>query len=592
MKKIKLITSLSVIGVLASTAPITINCCLTTKDVNTKVTYSDTITGLELPNKLFVESKYTSQMWAKTSTGMVIPNVKFKIEEETTASLNATISGNTVTFSPTMETKGKKCTLEIGAYQNGIKIANSTTTFSEVAYANNLLTLNGVEYELADNINPNKFVTLNWAGNWISEFIPLKDGGTLYIDAGYGKSGYLWQKLTSLTLRSCDPRVGVIEDCFLAKCDALKEVKLLDGLSSIITIEDGFIEKAHNLETVDLSGFIDLDRIGGCFIDEARNLNYVRMPNQCAKDFKVDWNYSTEIPQTAIVDCGNHLASYQVTYPWSRWSGQMSGSEHNYSIKELKWSPYSNPIVNRTVTADLVLLDDNMTPLHPLAETWRIEPETDECLNAVYDYPGIVSITPTEEAICRTTTLKVAVYNLDKKIAELTTKINVVNLTNTITYNGRTYDIAYAIKQDLFITYTQEAWCKYVDQQIPLEFVDAVLNVGGSRSAWGNLTSLSLRSINPANTILKYYFLDSCVNLKTLDLSGLTHLTYIGGYFLYKCINLTSVILPNMSPRSINVAYDYFLADVPSTTQFHCGQYVEEYKHTLPWSTRASQMVE
>ena len=121
-----------------------------------------------------------------------------------------------------------------------------------------------------------------------------------------------------------------------------------------------------------------------------------------------------------------------------------------------------------------------------------------------------------------------------------------------------------------------------MEQQIPLDNGIPVLNVGGDEKGSKKITSLSLKSVNSNVTTIEPHFLHRCRNLTTLDLSGLTNIRYIEKYFLCLCLNLTSLTLPNISPRLITVEYNYFLADVPSSTVFHCGQYVEEYKNTFP----------
>ena len=132
MKKIKFITSLSILGVLATATPFIATSCSSNapveKSTECKI-FGDTIEGLNFAYTKYVGTTYTSLVKLRTSSGLLSP-ATFKIEERTDARLNATIDGNYVSITPSEETVGKTCILAIGAYVNGVKKAGITYALS------------------------------------------------------------------------------------------------------------------------------------------------------------------------------------------------------------------------------------------------------------------------------------------------------------------------------------------------------------------------------------------------------------------------------------------------------------------------------
>ena len=157
-----------------------------------------------------------------------------------------------------------------------------------------------------------------------------------------------------------------------------------------------------------------------------------------------------------------------------------------------------------------------------------------------------------------------------------------------LTYDGKDYELEEYLNPSLFCAEDVNSTAA-----IPLKvrWTGGIVNIGGSQEAWAKVTSLKLTSCDKWVSTVKDYFLTYCTNLKTLDLSGFNAISYIGKAFLENCTSLESLTLPNKDPKDFKINVEGFLANIPSNTVIHCGEYLEEYKTTEPWSQKADQMV-
>ena len=133
MKKTKLITSLSTLGVLATSTPFIATSCSTTLNTqrDNKLLSQPTIEGFELPSKMYVNNIYTTVVRFRSESGVIVP-ADWKIEEGTSWCLNATVNSSLVTINPSRSAINKTNLLVIGAYINGIKKAEETYKIDSV----------------------------------------------------------------------------------------------------------------------------------------------------------------------------------------------------------------------------------------------------------------------------------------------------------------------------------------------------------------------------------------------------------------------------------------------------------------------------
>ena len=112
--------------------------------------------------------------------------------------------------------------------------------------------------------------------------------------------------------------------------------------------------------------------------------------------------------------------------------------------------------------------------------------------------------------------------------------------TNKVTYYDHEYELVEEIDPNLF--------CEF-STTITLPLKNGLeLNFDKTK-----ITNLVIKKINPKIKNIYNYFLNNYKNLKTVDLSGLSNVTYIGNCFLSNCENLTTVnfgeinikVLPN-----------------------------------------------
>ena len=150
------------------------------------------------------------------------------------------------------------------------------------------MTFKGVEYELADDIDPNLFVTWDfWSiDGWRKAVIPLLGGGTVTIGATFVE----WNNLKQLKLVSCSP-VSEIEEFFLSN---------LSGLHGFSKMGESFVSNCESLENIILPQ---------------------QDPRQITKVVAV--RFLLGLPTDAVIHCGDYLEEYKSTSPWNEWANQM-----------------------------------------------------------------------------------------------------------------------------------------------------------------------------------------------------------------------------------------------------------------------------
>ena len=282
-----------------------------------------------------------------------------------------------------------------------ITINCSTNKTSNVLHAEsaNTMEFEGKEYELADNINPNVFLTVSSWGYSQSSDIPLKDGSTFRIESCLGNDG--WNQITSLKLTSLDPNIHDISTYFLASCE--------------------------NLETLDISGFTNITSIDEEFCYYCRSLKHVILPNKPAYEFdyvspylffQVGWGRPNP---DLVMDGGKYVNSYRHNAPWSNYAKNMTGVT-DYYIDYPQWQTPTTR-VNYYNLASLRILDCGYQPWGAVPPiTWTVDEGTDECLRAfIYTLSDTgeqyLSILPTEDALGRINSIKISAYWNTYKIA-------------------------------------------------------------------------------------------------------------------------------------------------------------------------------
>ena len=260
---------------------------------------------------------------------------------------------------------------------NNQKIATLTTHYDNVIIAHNDMTFKGVQYALADNIDPTLFISQDYRDKvYHCPSIPLYDGRFIKISPdGDGN----WNDLTQLKLTS------------------VKE--------SVKTIGDGFLMECTHLKSVDLSGFKNISNVGSHFMYNCSSLESLLVPDKPATKWSVSLaDFMEFIPKTAKIDCLNHLYSYENCMPWKYVKNQLVGG-YNYEVDSHEfWSSINyNVKVGELTYGTLQLLNDKQ--LLPDGASFEIR-SASECLNAsigtVVDLDTCkyyLALCPTEEAI-------------------------------------------------------------------------------------------------------------------------------------------------------------------------------------------------
>ena len=123
---------------------------------------------------------------------------------------------------------------------------------------------------------------------------------------------------------------------------------------------------------------------------------------------------------------------------------------------------------------------------------------------------------------------KDATIEIDKEV-----RINLITLTN-----GKTYELIDDVDPNIFLTNEEKTY------NIPTK------NSGTQEIKCKEIESFILQNCDPNKKVIRTQilgFLEECSNMKTMDLSGLRHVTDVGNYFLLNCEGLKEIDLTPLS---------------------------------------------
>ena len=125
---------------------------------------------------------------------------------------------------------------------------NKTTTESiTVTLSPNTIICNGgMTYELADNLDPNLFVSYAEGAGTLTKEIPKKDGGNIVFS-----DSDEWGDIEEIKLGNRDPTNTDISDYFLYFCRELQTLDLT-GLVNVKTINKSFLSLCNSLINIDM----------------------------------------------------------------------------------------------------------------------------------------------------------------------------------------------------------------------------------------------------------------------------------------------------------------------------------------------------
>ena len=177
--------------------------------------------------------------------------------------ISASLGGDNKTLTITIDKAHDTCenTLIKVKCTGAAKTVNDfTTTLNVSAAQNKLTTTSNAEYQLADEIDPNKFVPNN---DYIT--LPLNGGGTQTFDVN---------TIETIHLESFNPSVISIQPNFMDRFENLESVEILN-IDKVTSIDNCFINQCGSLRSINLSGFVNVTNIGALFLSGCTSLKSI-----------------------------------------------------------------------------------------------------------------------------------------------------------------------------------------------------------------------------------------------------------------------------------------------------------------------------
>ena len=515
------------------------------------------------PNEMITSSEFKLEADGKESS----QKAEWRILEGTDSCLNVTLLDDYVTIIPTDNAIGKINKIVVGGYINNILSATRTFVVKDVAYKS-MMTYDGIEYTLADNINPNVFVTWSTHG-WTINTIWLEDG--TYIEIGGSQEE--WDKLTSLTIASCDPKVTRINQGFLNGCSNLAYLDL-SNMPSIEIIETNFVVTCNGLTDIDISGLSNVKEIQGAFLAWSGSFPYIDL-TPLSNVTIIGNNFLTQCYALESVDL---LPFKNVT--------SIGGNFllFDRKIKTLDFSSLSK--VTSVGICFVYGLDDLTTAdIRPLKSIRTIDGM------ALAQCKNLVSVNASGLSYLTTIGGDFASYNDKLKSLDASRLRRLKSIGNYFAFSDWVLEDV-----DVSEMYSLQTIGSYAfTYSYPLKSIDLsgwinIRRVGNLFLAdCTSLTSISFKKWNNIQRIGNC-FLIRCNSLRTLDLSSFTSVSYIDGNFLYEYKDIEEIIMPNRDPRLITLVENGSFWYLNPNAVLHCGYRLDEYKTTYPWSLRAKNM--
>ncbi|MCF0227855.1 MAG: leucine-rich repeat domain-containing protein [Malacoplasma sp.] len=274
MKKVKLISSLTILGALSGVGPVVATSCGNSggddKD-NTKTATIKSLTWIDSDGNTIdpLQNITTILGIGVIKDGDILLKPKlFKSFSNNGSDSDLDVKNNVEvpdedwkSISITPKRVGKmSLKLKLEIYNDESK--QKTTTYKlecNVVIASNLITYKGNTYSLQDNIDPNLFCG---SGTTLSGPFMLINGNTI---TDLDKS-----KITNLTLGSFSPSATSIDDYFLYDCTNLVNL-VLPNDSNINQIGEHFLQNS-SIESISLKAFGSVTSIGKYFLSGCEDL--------------------------------------------------------------------------------------------------------------------------------------------------------------------------------------------------------------------------------------------------------------------------------------------------------------------------------
>ena len=266
MKKLKLLTSLGIVSTLSCTAAVSITACTDDTDIKITTDMPSTITDM-IAKAYTLDVTYSGK---KVDLDKAIVNVSSANDDILTATWDKREQKMIIT---PVSTRGSTV-VDIVITDTNNKTGRVILPVDIEVY--NKFVYDGKSYEMADNVDPSKFITKNSNNAYISQEIPVIIGGsetTITIGGNQDK----WNLLTSLAFSSTTSVETTIEDNFLRGCYNLTSVDL-SGLSNINSIGQYFLSASLSLDHLDLSPLTNIDDNGidiRYFVYNAETLKWI-----------------------------------------------------------------------------------------------------------------------------------------------------------------------------------------------------------------------------------------------------------------------------------------------------------------------------
>ena len=421
----------------------------------------------------------------------------------------------------------------------------------------NKVKYNGVEYELVDNIDPNKFKSYEGTYNFFTQTYELKDGGEP-LTINYGEEfNSKTAKLQEVQIKSIDPTVEVIDDNFLTYCTKLTKVDL-SGFTNIKATSHNFIAYAESLTSLDLSPMISLTSIGIDFLDECRQLTDLTLPN-LSNVKTIDEYFIREVP----------IKSKDIK--WSQFSNLETIGSHflekcnNIDVVDLSYATKLTGIgawflwEDKNITT--IKLPDK-TPI-PTLVSWGQDIGKDSAADKVTIDCGSKASRELYKADNKWSTPGSG----GKAFKWLPEDEPTPENGNVIKYGGVDYILKDNIDPNLFISMSDSSKQEYVTQTYELKDGGTPLTIDYSKefsSDTAKVEEVKIRSIDSTKTTIGDSFLCYCRKLSNVDISGLTNITSVGNTFLAFASALNTLDLSPMT--SLTQIGDLFLKDSSNLT--------------------------